>query len=85
MMNGLLKMPLFMPTAPSISVSMMADVPMIMLFSDRSLSWLVSATCAVYFKYSALKSDRLSWKRMSQELTSPVLFFTIVLTAMLSY
>lgn len=77
-------MPLYIPIAPSNSVSMMADVPMTMLFSDRSLSWQVSATCAVYLRYSALKSDRFSWKRMSQELTSPVLFFTMVLTAMLS-
>ena len=36
-MNGLLKMPLFIPTAPSISVSMMAEVPMTILFSDKGV------------------------------------------------
>ena len=29
-------MPEFMPTAPSISVSIIADVPMTILFSDKS-------------------------------------------------
>ena len=32
-------MPLFIPTAPSISVSIIAEVPMTILFSDKSLSW----------------------------------------------
>ena len=37
MMNGLLKMPLFIPTPPSISVAMMAEVPMTILFSDKGV------------------------------------------------
>lgn len=43
-------MPEFMPTAPSISVSMIADVPMTMLFSDRSQSPQLSATIFVYLR-----------------------------------
>ena len=39
-----MKIPLFMPTAPSISVSMMADVPITMLSPDRSRSQQASAT-----------------------------------------
>ena len=85
MIKGLLKMPLFIPTAPSISVSIIADVPMTMLFSDRSRSRQVLAVREVYFKYCLLYSSRSYVNRISQELTSPSLFFTIVLTASVSY
>ena len=49
MMKGLLKMPLYIPTAPSISYRASADVPMTML-SGRS--WLVQlcATCCVSWR-----------------------------------
>lgn len=36
MMNRLLIIPLFMPTAPSISVSEIAEVPITIQFSERS-------------------------------------------------
>ena len=78
-------MPLFIPTAPSISVSIIADVPITIQSVDKSLSRHVSATCFVYFKYSLLNVPISSEKRISQELTSSSLFFTIVLMAILSY
>ena len=65
MMNGLLKMPLFIPIAPSISVSMMAEVPMTMLSSDRSLSWMVSAYSAVYFSVSSQYISRKTFALMA--------------------
>ena len=57
--NGLLKIPLFIPTTPSISVSIIADVPMTIHYFDKSLSWQVSDTSAVYFRYSLLNASRL--------------------------
>ena len=46
MMEGLLNIPLFIPTAPSSSVSIMAEVPITML-SVRSWFSQLSVTCFV--------------------------------------
>ena len=92
MMNGLLNMPLFIPTAPSISVSIMADVPMTILFSDNYCFKDIIICHSTYYNIIAsiniISFSAGTYKiqyRRSQELTSPSLFFTIVLTAMVSY
>lgn len=45
MINGLLKMPLFIPTAPSISVSTIADVPITILSARSWFSQLSATSC----------------------------------------
>ena len=50
-------MPLFMPTAPSSSVSMMAEVPMTMHSAERSRSSQRCAACAVNCPVGACVQD----------------------------
>ena len=45
--NGLLKTPLYIPTAPSISYCAKAEVPITILSAERSWSMQFSATCFV--------------------------------------